>query len=143
MSFSVTLPIRFGDCDFAGIAYYPRLLALVDAAIEDWTQAVLGVDRQTMHHAHHCGLPTRSLATDFARACRLGEQLALSVAVQAVSARSVTLGIVAEVDGEACFSAVLVQVPIDTRTTRARLWPEDWRARLEASIDMPARSVAC
>lgn len=143
MIFSVTLPVRFGDCDFAGIAYYPRLLALVDAAIEDWTLAVLGVDRQTMHEAHHCGLPTRSLTTDFARACRLGERLDFSVAVQAVSARSVTLAVAAAVGREVRFTANLVQVPIDTRTTRARAWPQDWRNRLQACVALHVQSVAC
>lgn len=142
MIFSVTLPVRFGDCDFAGIAYYPRLLALVDAAIEDWTLAVLGVNRQTMHRVHHCGLPTRSLTTDFARACRLGDQLDVAVAVQAVSARSVTLSVAASVALDARFSAVLVQVPIDTRTTLARVWPQDWRARLEACLAPAVQSAA-
>ncbi len=142
MIFSATLPVRFGDCDFAGIAYYPRLLALVDAAIEDWTLAALGVDRQTMHRLHHCGLPTRSLSTDFARACRLGENLDIAVAVQAVSARSVTLRVAASVGLEVRFTAVLVQVPIDTRTTLACAWPQDWRARLEGCVVQTVQSVA-
>ena len=33
MPFAVTLPVRFGDCDAAGIGYYPRLLALGPTAL--------------------------------------------------------------------------------------------------------------
>lgn len=128
------LPIRFGDCDLAGIAYYPRLLALVDAAVEDWTLAIIGVDRATMHHRDHCGLPTLKLSTSFDRPCRLGEQLALSVRAVAVSARSVTLDLSGRVGGELRFSAELVQVLIDTKSTRSRLWPDIWRERIAATI---------
>lgn len=134
MAFTVTLPVRFGDCDPAAIAYYPRLLALVDAAIEDWTAAVIGVDRDQMHRRDRRGLPTVSLSTQFEAPCRLGERLDLSVDVTAITARSVTLGVTATVGGEARFSASLVQVLMDLDTGRAAPWPADWRTAMDAAM---------
>lgn len=135
MGFSVDLPVRFGDCDFAGIAYYPRLLALVDAAIEDWTRAVIGLDRLTMHAEHRLGLPTIDLSTQFVRACRLGETLTFTVRVLALGETSVTLDVVASPGDEPRFNARLVQVLMDIdRRTKVR-WPDDWRARIAAVLE--------
>lgn len=134
MCFSTSFPVRFGDCDPAGIAYYPRLFALVDAAIEDWTAAIIGVNRRAMHTEHRCGLPTRSLASDFSRPCRLGETLDLAVAVHAVSARSVTLSVAGSVEGEGRFVVELVQVLMDLDTACARAWPTEWHAALESAL---------
>lgn len=134
MAFAVTLPVRFGDCDAAAIGYYPRLLALVDAAIEDWTVAVIGVDRQTMHQRDRLGLPTVSLSSAFTAPCRLGEQLDLRVDVTAIGARSVTLGVTATVAGSARFSVELVQVLMDLETSQSAPWPAAWRAAIAANI---------
>ncbi|MFA5968793.1 MAG: thioesterase family protein [Sphingomonas sp.] len=133
MSFSIVLPIRFGDCDFAGIAYYPRLLALVDAAIEDWTSAVIGVDRATMHGRDRRGLPTVKLTTSFEHPCRLGEEVTFTVQTVAAGTSSVTLEISAEVAGAPRFTAQLVQVLMDIEHARKAPWPPEWRSRLEAA----------
>ena len=135
MPFAVTLPVRFGDCDAAGIGYYPRLLALVDAAIEDWTAATLGIDRATLHVEQRRGLPTITLTTEFKVACRMGELLTLGVRLRRVGGSSIGLEVAATVDGAARFTVELVQALIDTGTGRAVAWPEDWRARLLAVVE--------
>lgn len=133
MSFRTTLPLRFAHCDHAGIAYYPRLLELVDAAIEDWTAATLGLDRAAMHGERGLGLPTVELRTRFERPCRLGEMLDLDVAVRAVGGSSVELGVTASVKGSPRFTAELTQVLMRLDTAAAEPWPEGWRARLHAA----------
>lgn len=133
MTFSTVLPIRFGDCDFAGIAYYPRLLALVDAAIEDWTLATIGVDRATMHGRDRYGLPTVRLTTSFAQPCRLGEEVTFAVRTSALGNSSITLDVSATVAGAPRFTAQLVQVLIDIDGARKVAWPTEWRHRLEAA----------
>ena len=35
--FTKTFPLRFGDCDPSGIAYYPSYLRILDGAIEDFS----------------------------------------------------------------------------------------------------------
>src|SRR3546814_2977606 len=76
----VSLPVRFAHCDPAGIAYFPRLFELVDAAVEEWTAAAVGVARAEMHGPLRLGLPTVDLHATFAAPCRLGETLEIAVA---------------------------------------------------------------
>jgi 4-hydroxybenzoyl-CoA thioesterase len=125
MTFSVTLPVRFADCDPAGIAYFPRLLALVDAAVEDWTDEALGCSRSTLHLKKRLGLPTVQLETEFRAPARLGDQLSFLVRVERVGTTSLTL----LVDCSA-LSARLVQVLTDLQTMRSCPWPAAWHNRL-------------
>ena len=79
--FRTSLPLRFAHCDPAGIAYYPRYFELCDAAIEDWTAAVLGISRREMHVDRGLGLPTVTLTADFAMPSRLGDMLDFTITV--------------------------------------------------------------
>jgi 4-hydroxybenzoyl-CoA thioesterase len=128
------LPVRFRDCDPAGIAYFPALLALVDAAVEDWTPAAAGSSRAEMHGAPRRGLPTVDLRVTFTAPCRLGEVLDFDVRVLALGDSSVTLNVVVTCAGAQRFGATLVQVLIDLDTGRPVAWPADASARLRATI---------
>ncbi len=130
MSFAASLPVRFADCDPAGIAYYPRMLALVDAAIEDWTAAALGVTRAAMHMEQRLGLPTVDLHAAFAKPCRLGDMLDIAVTAGVVGTSSIALTVRAGVAGEARYTVELKQVLMNIDTGRATPWPAAWRERL-------------
>lgn len=130
MTFRVSLPVRFADCDPAGIAYFPRLLALVDAAVEDWTAQALGVDRQRLHAGMRLGLPTVTLETEFLAPARLGDRLAFDVRVTRVGTTSLALAVSAAIDDRICLEARLVQVLTHLDTMRPSPWPESWRARI-------------
>ncbi len=129
MSIAFRAPVRFAHCDAAGIAYFPRLFELVDAAIEDWTAAVL-VPRAQMHGPLRLGLPTVELTAQFAAPCRLGEVLDVAVGVEAAGTTSVTLTAAATVAGAGRFTARLRQVLMNLDTARPTPWPGEWRARL-------------
>ena len=130
MAYTMSLPVRFGDCDIVGIGYYPRLLALADAAIEDWTVAVIGVDRAAMHIEHRRGMPTVTLETSFTVPCRLGEILDFTIDLLRVGRSSIDLAVAASVAGETRFTGRYVQVLIDTDSGAAAAWPDAWRAAL-------------
>lgn len=131
MSFVHHTAIRFAHCDPAGIAYYPRLFELVDAAIEDWTAAVLGIDRAAMHQRDRLGLPTVDLHAQFEAPCRLGEPLDIAVDVTSVGGSSVDLRTTATSAGTPRFAATLKQVLMNLDSARATAWPDAWRARLQ------------
>lgn len=135
MSFTLSLPVRFADCDPAGIAYFPRLLALVDAAIEDWTATSLDESRRSLHHAHRIGLPTVSLETAFTAPVRLGDRLDLVVTVQSLGTTSLVLLVTASVAGRPCLTACLVQVLTDLETMRPLPWPDLWRTRIAPTLE--------
>ena len=76
--FSTARQIRFGDCDPAGIAYYPRYFELCDGVVEDWCEAVL-VSRRVLHLELGLALPTVDLQATFTAPSRLGDHLDISL----------------------------------------------------------------
>lgn len=123
--------LRFADCDPAGIAYYPRLFALADAVVEEWTEAVIGVSRRTLHHDRDEGLPTVALDADFSAVSRLGDWLDFSLTVTELGERSIKLAIEASCAGERRFGIRYTQVLVAMAGPSARPWPADWRRRIE------------
>lgn len=128
--FETRLPLRFGHCDPAGMAFYPRYFELCDAAIEDWTPAVLGVDRRAMHMEQGLGLPTVSLQAEFSTPGRLGDLLDFSITVTRVGRSSVDLLVVIRCGGQPRFQVRYTQVLTDLALGRSRPWPPDFLERL-------------
>lgn len=126
--------LRFGDCDTAGIAYYPRLLALVDNAVEDWMAATIGLDRAGLLLGQGLGLPTADLKVGFALPCRLGETLDIAIAPTALGNSSITLSMLASVDGIPRFSGTLVQVLMTLASGVPHAWTEEWRRLIGAQL---------
>ena len=133
--FTVTYPLRFGHCDPAGIAFYPRYFELCDATIEDWTAAVLGLDRRTMHLDRKLGLPTVSLHADFSRASRLGDQLRFTVCTTRVGNSSLDLTLTVTCDGEPRFVARYTLVLTNLVTFQPAPWPDHLRERLMKEVE--------
>lgn len=134
MSFTARMPLRFAHCDPAGIAYYPRYFEIVDAAVEDWTEAALGVSRATLHRDMQLGTPAVAIEASFAAISRHGDMLDIAIAVRAIGRTSLTLAATVTSGGKLRFEAQIKIVLLDLRTTKAKPWPDDWRARLEATI---------
>lgn len=126
--------MRFAHCDPAGIAYYPRYFELCDAAIEDWTAAVLGIDRHTMHLDMGWGMPTVSLNAEFTAASRLGDLLEFAVGVTRVGRTSVDLAIRITCGDEPRFAVRYTQVLTDLARTQSVAWPADLSERLSREI---------
>ena len=133
--FSVTFPLRFGHCDPAGIGFYPRYFELCDAAIEDWTAAVLGVDRRTMHLDQGLGLPTVRLHVDFSKPSRLGDQLAFAVRTMRIGNSSVDLYLTVTCADETRFVAHYTLVLTHLAAGQSSPWPAAWRERLDKEAE--------
>ena len=132
MSFVFSAPVRFAHCDPAGIAYFPRLFELFDAAVEDWTGQVIGVSRAVMHSELRRGMPTVDLHASFSAPCRLGETLDIALSVEGVGGSSVDLAAQASVSGGPRFTMRCKQVLMNLDTAHAVAWPHAWRERLAA-----------
>ena len=103
---------------------------MVDAAVEDWTVATIGVSRAEMHGPMRLGLPTVDLHAGFTAPCRLGELLDIDVEATAVGTTSVDLCAAASVAGARRFTVRLKQVLMSLDTARPVPWPDAWRERL-------------
>lgn len=131
MTFRGTYPLRFAHCDPAGIAYYPRYFEICDAAIEDWTAAIIGVSRRAMHLDMGLALPTVTLQAEFVAISKLGDLLDVALRVTSVGRTSVGLRADIESAGQPRFIVEYKQVLMRMATQTAEPWPEEWRARLE------------
>lgn len=125
--------LKFAHCDPAGIAYYPKLLELLDNAIEDWTGEVIGVPRHVMHRDLGRGMPTVTMAARFGATSQHGDALDLSLAVSAVGRSSVDFTITVTSANEPRFEIDYRQVLVDQITHRSVSWPDDWRRRLDVA----------
>src|SRR5690606_34940754 len=134
-AFTMRQRLRFQDCDPAGIAYYPRYLALCDGVIEEWTESVLGISRRPLHFERELGLPTVHLEADFTAVSRLGDWLDFTLRVSGLGHSSVGLSMNVACEGSTRFDVRYTQVLIDMATMRSTSWPAEWRARLERVLE--------
>ncbi len=74
-------PVRFGDCDPAGIVYYPRFLHFFHEAMETWFGERLNYPYQELILGEKIGFPSVHCEADFRSPCGLGEVLAIELRV--------------------------------------------------------------
>jgi 4-hydroxybenzoyl-CoA thioesterase len=131
MSWVRSYPLKFAHCDPAGIAYYPKLLELLDGAIEDWTAEVIGVSRHLMHRDLARGMPTVTLSARFDAVSFHGDELRLTLDLASIGRSSVDFSITARCIEECRFTVDYRQVLVDLVTRSSAPWPDSWRERLE------------
>jgi len=125
--------VRFGDCDPAGIVFYPRYLEIFNNIVEDWCREGLHLSFPDLITQRGWGLPTAHLDVDFTAPSRFGEVLSATLTVHRVGASSVHLDItLCGPDGGLRVRGSVVLVLIDRKPHKAISIPDDLRARLLA-----------
>lgn len=114
------IPVRFGNCDPAGIVFYPRYFEMFNGVVEDWCAQELGISFRDMHLAQHWGLPTVHLETDFIAPSELGELLQACLQVEKTGRCSLHVAMrLLGPDGTERVRAKLVLAAMDLRERRA------------------------
>ena len=90
-AYQTTLPVRFGQVDYAGIMYYPRFFENFHTVFEDMFTERLGVPYMSILQDRRIGFPTVHVETDFARPFRFGEPMRLVLDVTHIGTSSVTI----------------------------------------------------
>ncbi len=147
--FTTQIPVRFGDVDPAGIAYYPRLINFLHVALEEFFAAC--VDKPYASAIEEgLLLPTAHLEIDFVAPVRFGDVLAVAVIVEHVGRTSVRIRYEGKVrqcrDGRWVLQPVLIARSVVVAVMGAALEPTpipDWlREKLErhgdGTLDAPA-----
>jgi len=83
--------IRFSDCDPAGIVFYPQYFVMFNGLVEDWVDEGLGIGFRTLVIERRIGLPTVRLEADFRAVSQMGDRVELSLQVERLGSRSLTL----------------------------------------------------
>jgi len=127
------LLVRFGDCDPAGIVFYPRYFEMFNNLVEDWHREALQFSFTEIVTTRSWGLPTVHLEADFVAPTRFSEVLSASLWVRKIGTTSVSLDILLQgPDGADRVRGKVVLVWMDRRTTRSIPIPDEVRARLLA-----------
>jgi 4-hydroxybenzoyl-CoA thioesterase len=126
--------IRFGQCDPAGIVFYPEYLVMFNGLVEDWITDGLGIGYRHLVIERRVGLPTVRLEADFKAVSHLGDAVTLSLDVERLGQRSLTLNLrCTGQGGDDDVRMQLRQVIVTTslQTHRSIDIPADLRAAVE------------
>lgn len=122
--------VRFQHCDPAGIVFYPRYVEMVNATVEDWFAAAIGVSFAEMHMEMGVATPAATLKLDFLAPSRLGEVLDFDVRIDRLGRSSVTLDVTARCDKEDRFVSTIVLVYVTKPSLRPAPWPDRFRSAM-------------
>ena len=133
--FTRTAPIRFADCDTAGLIFYPRFFELVNEMVEDWFAGPLETSFKALHVEARKGVPTAHLSADFILPVRLGDVLEQSLAIVHLGGASCRLNHTAKVRGArvARFDHTIVYA--DLNAMKPEPWPDPLRARMAPFVE--------
>ena len=131
-TFTTQMPIRFSHCDPAGIVYFPQYLVLTNWLVEDWFTEGLGINFAEFINQRKLGLPIVKLECEFVKPSSQGEQLTMSLALQRLGRRSITIDIVGSVNAEVRMRSKQVLVSTSLETGCSTDFPKDVRTALEA-----------
>lgn len=132
----LAIDVRFGDCDPAGIVYFPRFFDFFHQAMETWFPAELGLGYDSFVRERKLGLPTVHTEADFQKPSRFGDRVEIWLRVSALGRSSISFAF--EVHGDdgprATARSVCVVMNLDERSPehgRAVAVPAELRARIE------------
>lgn len=126
--------IRFGDCDPAGIVFFPQYLVMFVGLIEDFVGEGLGIPYASLIGPRRTGLPTVSLSCEFRHPSLMGERVSLGLRVLRLGGSSISLALdCSDADGareRVAIRQTIVTTSLDTH--RPIRIPADLRAAVEA-----------
>lgn len=89
MTFRCEIPVRFADCDFARIVYYPRFLHYCHVTMEELFRQRVGVPYHVALQDEDVGYPTVRVEAEYRLPVPLGETIVMEVTVARLGNRSV------------------------------------------------------
>ena len=127
--FEATRVLRFGDCDPAGIAYYPRYFDLLNGVVEDWWIS-MGHPWRNLFGERRIGLPTVRFEVDFRAPAFLEDELRFSLSIKHIGGKSVALDHIVQRGATTLWQCAQTLVVTSLDTHRSIAWPDDLRAAL-------------
>jgi 4-hydroxybenzoyl-CoA thioesterase len=129
--FTLLRPVRFADCDPAGIVFFPRFLEMANDLIESWFELGLAMPFREFHLERGYGIPLVNTRIEFIKACRLADQLSFELRVEALGRSSVVLAIRAHAGGEERLQLRHKLAMVSLESRRAIAIPEELRSRMQ------------
>lgn len=131
-AFQLVRTVRFSDCDPAGIAYTPRLVDMMNGAIEDAFPQALGLDYHQLIRDQRVGLGYARVDCDFLRPLAMGDEIRISILIAHIGGASATWRLHMHLGDDEAVRAELVMVTTDLDAHRAIRLPAQLRSAFEA-----------
>jgi 4-hydroxybenzoyl-CoA thioesterase len=129
MSFSTRIVVRFGDCDPAGLVYYPIIFHYFHVAMEEFFAARCGTTYERLMREERIGFPTVNAQAEFLAPMSYGDEIEIAVAVARVGESSVIFEYAARraSDATLCARSTQVHVAMNLDTRRPIRIPDALR----------------
>lgn len=132
--FHTSRPLRFGDCDPSGIAYFPSYLNILVGVLEEFFGSI-GSPWNDMIGRLGIGTPTVRLDLTFVHPGFHGDTLDFELAVRRVGRSSLDLEHRVTAAGVVLWTARHSIVATSLKTHKSTPWPDDIRAALENCLE--------
>jgi len=122
-AFNLKQKVRFQHCDPAGMVFYPRYYDMLNAAVEDYFEDVVGISHALLCD-NNMGIPMVHISLDFKRPSFLGDTLEFSLCPLKIGRSSLRLQVViASENGETRVTGEAVLVFTNLKTLRPEAIP--------------------
>lgn len=125
--FTTSRPLRFGDCDPSGIAYFPSYLNILVGVLEEFFETA-GIPWPAMVAERRIGTPTLRLDLTFVKPGMHGDRLDFAIRVVRIGNSSMDLEHEISSSGDLLWKASHRIVATSLDTHKAVHWPDDIRA---------------
>jgi 4-hydroxybenzoyl-CoA thioesterase len=129
--FQTARTLRFGDCDPAGIAYFPSYFHFLNGVMEEWWGS-LGFPWRQLIQQRRIGLPTVQLDTQFLAPGFMEDELTFAIEITALGSRSLTVRHTVTRGETLLWRATQTIVATSLDTNGSIAWPDDIRAALQS-----------
>ena len=132
MPFSTRIKVRFGDCDPAGLVYYPVIFHYCHIAMEEFFAGRCKIAYHNLMADERIGFPTVNAQAEFFVPLVYGDEAEIEVSVVRVGNSSLTFeySIRRAGDGTLCARSRNVHACMNLETRRAVPIPEPYRLLL-------------
>jgi YbgC/YbaW family acyl-CoA thioester hydrolase len=129
MLFSNRIKVRFGDCDPAGLVYYPVIFHYCHVAMEEFFAERCGMPYHKLMTDERIGFPTVNTQAEFFVPLVYGDEAEIEVSIARVGRSSVSFeyNIRRAEDRVLCARSTNVHVAMNLDTRRAVPIPERYR----------------
>ncbi|PYS48981.1 MAG: hypothetical protein DMF68_11375 [Acidobacteria bacterium] len=134
MSFVTRIKIRFGDCDPAGLVYYPVIFHYCHVAMEEFFAERCGISYAKLMADERIGFPTVSARAEFFVPLVYGDEVEIEMSVKSIGQSSVAFeySIKRVNDETLCALSIQVHVAMNLDTRRAVQIPDKYRETMNA-----------
>jgi 4-hydroxybenzoyl-CoA thioesterase len=134
MPFSTRIRVRFGDCDPAGLVYYPVIFHYCHIAMEEFFAERCGIPYHKLMADERLGFPTVNTRAEFFVPLIYGDEADVGILISSTGRSSLTLEYAVKRggDGVLCARATQVHVCMNLAERRSAPIPEKYRRALAA-----------